>query len=478
MERLEDNVVRFVEAHHLFQGAGQVLLAVSGGADSIALLHIMHGLVDQGILHIELACIHVNHGLRGAAGDADEAFVAEQAAKLKLPMKTRTVDVATHAQTHRLSVETAGRQLRLACLSEIARSQRCTWIATGHQKDDNAETVVHRLRRGTGFRGLGGIWPARQLREGLTWARPLLDTTRDEIVAYLQSRNLKWREDRTNADCIHTRNYIRHRLLPELQRETAGSLVEQLASLALSSQRLYARVAEQAKIAETQYVRTDTDQCLIETEILATLPGLVAVELIRRQLVHLGCGEQNLTTCHYQGILALATSDLMVKAPILPGGFVAYRRSGRVILRRPIAPHEIPRNTPSVEIAIPGTTDFSDYRIEACILSPTDIARTEIENDKNPLLEYLDLSGIKGPLVVRQRRCGDRFQPLGLASQKKVGKFLTAARVPETTRQKTLVFEDSEGIIWVCPVRISERVKVTDQTRQILVLEVTDLGSG
>lgn len=477
MEHLEDNVVRFINAHNLFRGAGRVLLAISGGADSIALLHVMYRLVDRGVLHLDLACVHVNHGLRGAAGDADEAFVAEQAARLGLPLTTRTVDAATHAKTHRLSIETAGRQLRLACLSEAARSQGCAWIATGHQKDDNAETVLHRLRRGTGFRGLGGIWSARQLCEGLTWARPLLDNTRAEIVAYLQARNLKWREDHTNADCVHTRNYIRHCLLPKLQSEASGSLVEQLASLAMSSQRLHAHVAELAEIAEAQHVHTGTE-CRLEARALAALPNLVAVELIRRLLTSLGCGERDLTRYHYQGILELAMSDSTVPASILPGGFLACRRGEQIVLRRHIASPSIPVDTPSVEIAIPGTTDSGDYRIEARILSPSDITRTRIEDDKNPLLEYLDLGRIKGSVVVRRRRRGDHFQPLGLAGQKKVGKFLTAARTPEVIRQKVLVFEDSERIIWVCPVRISERVKVTDQTRQILVLEVTDVGFG
>lgn len=477
MERLEDNVIGFITAYRLFQEAERVLLAVSGGADSIALLHIMHRLVDREILRLALVCIHVNHGLRGAAGDADEAFVVEQATKLGLPLTIERIDVATYAKAEKLSIETAARQLRLACLSEVARSEKCSWIATGHQRDDNAETVLHRLRRGTGFRGLGGIWPARELCDGLTWGRPLLNCTRLEIEAYLRTRGLVWREDHTNSNCIYTRNHIRHRLLPSLQREASGSLTDLLSKLATSSCKLYTHIARQAAEAEARHVHSTDDECLIEKEALAHLPQPVAVELIRRQLTSLDCGERDLTQRHFRSILDLTRSASPDKAPLLPDGLIACRRGQYVALHRPVKRNPIPVESPAAQITVPGAASFGGYSVEASTMSSHDLSIAEIKHDKSPLLEYLDLGRIKGPLVVRRRQRGDRFQPLGLAGWKRLGKFLTAARVPEAARDKVLVLEDAEGIIWVCPIRISERVKVTDRTRQILVLEVTHTGT-
>lgn len=473
MEPLEDKVACFIQAHRLFEETARILLAVSGGADSVALLHVMRTLTSKGVLPAHLICVHINHQLRGAASAGDEAFVLEQAAKLKLPCITRNIDVSTCARTQKLSIETAGRQLRLACLGKVARTHDCAWIATGHQQDDNAETVLQRLRRGTGFRGLAGIWPCRPLADELRLARPLLGCTRAEIVAYLKRRHLRWREDQTNTDCVHTRNYIRHRLLPYLQSESTGSLTAELADLAASAQSLHLRVAKEAEAAAIRHVNSVGNERAIEAAALAALPEMVAVELVRLQLTGLGCGERDLTQHHYRGILTQTRSDSAGKAMSLPGGFVACRRRDRIVLCRPASSASVPIPTAAVKVAIPGTTDFAGYRIEARILACTESVMKEIKGDKGPFLEYLDCDRVGPSLVVRGRRQGDRFVPLGLASEKKAGKFLTAARVPEKTRRRVLIFEDNERIVWVCPVRISERVKITDRTRRILALSVT-----
>jgi len=473
VEPLEDKVACFIRAHRLFEGTARILLAVSGGADSIALLHVMRTLASKGVLPADLTCIHINHQLRGAASTGDAAFVLEQAAKLKLPCITRNIDVSTWARTQKLSIETAGRQLRLACLGQVAQGHDCAWIATGHQQDDNAETVLHRLRRGTGFRGLAGIWPYRPLADGPRLARPLLGCTRAEIVAYLQSRHLKWREDRSNADCVYTRNYIRHRLLPHLQSECAGPLTAELADLAASAQNLHLRVAKEAEAATIRHVTSVGDARAIEAVALAALPEMVAVELVRGQLTGLGCGERDLTQHHYRGILALARPDSTGKAMCLPGGFVACRQHDRIVLCRPASSDSVPIPTAGAKLTVPGTTDFAGYRIEARILTCTESVMKEIKGDKGPFVEYLDFDRIGSDFVVRGRRQGDRFVPLGLPGEKKVGKFLTAARVPEETRRQVLIVADQEQILWVCPVRISERVRITDRTRRILALSVT-----
>jgi tRNA(Ile)-lysidine synthase len=479
-DSLEQKVAGFIRLHGLFAGAGRVLLAVSGGADSTALLHILHSLRAHGVLPPELVCAHVNHQLRGSAGDEDERFVIEQATRLGLPVVTRTVDVRAHATAHRLSIETAARRLRLQALRELAEASGCTWVATGHQKNDNAETLIQRLRRGTGFRGLAGIWPVRQLGSGRWFARPLLDVTRDEIVAYLNRRMLAWREDRTNIDPAYTRNYIRHKLLPALQRESQGPLVEELSELAASARRLYERVRRDAYEAMPQLAQTSDDVVVLTAPRLSSLPELVAVELIRQALVRLGCGEQNLTQDHYRGIMQL-TRSLAARVLTLPGGFTARREEGTVILSRPVsrarrAGLAPPVPSDSVVVQIPGETRFADWRIEASTRNAVEFTMEQIKGDKSPFCEYLDLDRVRPPVVVRPRRAGDKFHPLGFHGAKKLGKFLTAARVPREVREHIVVFADREKVIWVCPVRISESAKITQETRRILLLNVVQTG--
>lgn len=472
---MENRVAEFIRQHGLFAGAEGILVAVSGGADSMSLLHMLKSLQVEGHLQSRLVCVHVNHRLRGQASDADERFVVEQAKDLGLHVVARAVEVREYARTHKLSIETAARQLRLASLVEVAREHDCSWIATGHQRNDNAETVVHRLRRGTGFRGLAGIRPIRQLDDDLWLGRPLLCVTHDEIIRYLRDRGLSWREDHTNADTIYTRNYIRHSLLPLLQQDSRGSIVEGLSDLATVAARLRDRVLRETQQAWAKLVQTDRDEVRIEARGVTSQPELIAVELIRRGLVSLGCGERDLTEGHYRGVLQLAQLQVAGKQVSLPNGFSARLESDRILLRRNRSRSSGVGQDASCALTVPGRTRFGEYEIHARIIERREIDPAKIFHDKSPFSEYLDWDRIRPPIVVRPRQRGDRFRPLGLDAEKKVGKFLTTARVPRDVRERAIVFADQEQILWVCPVRLAEPVKIMNETRLILELTVRNM---
>jgi tRNA(Ile)-lysidine synthase len=487
MDATEQKVMEFIRLHGLFAGAGGILLAVSGGADSIALLHILESLRANGLLSAKLICAHVNHQLRGSESDGDERFVVEQATRLAMPVVTRAVDVRACAKAHRLSLETAARQLRLAALSDIAKAQECTWVATGHQKNDNAETVIQRLHRGTGVRGLAGIWPARRFGDGLWLARPMLDLSRAEILAYLGGKSVSWREDHTNVDPAYTRNYIRHKLLPALQRDAHMSLADQLSELAASARKLYQRIQRDAEKTAAELTQSSEGKTVISVAGLAALPEPVAAEMMRLALVGLGCSEENLKQDHYERLLQLARSPVGGKMITLPEGFTARREYEKVIFTAPrqdarpaglaSASRQITESRPydgeGMPLQIPGQTQFAGWRIEASILDRETLSAGQIKGDKSPFCEYFDFDRIRQPVVVRFRCAADRFWPLGLAGEKKLGKFLTAAKVPREVRADILVFADRERIVWVCPVRIAETAKVTEQTQRVLMLKVT-----
>jgi len=359
-----------VGANKLFGPAGRVLLAVSGGADSTALLYVLSALKGEGILGAGLVCGHVNHQLRADAADADEAFVVEQAERLGIEVRTRRVDVRGYARGKKLSIETAARELRIKSLRDIAQKCDCEVVATGHQKNDNAETILQRLSRGTGIRGLGGIRPSRSFGEA-RFARPLLCVCREEIVEYLEGRGLRWREDGTNSDCSYKRNFIRHRLLPALQQECGGSVVKLLYDLSKSAQGCYDQVCRRADEVWAGLTECRKGDLAVSCEGLEAEVKPVRVELCRRALRAIGSGERDMTEGHYERALELAESDVGGREVELPGRFRARREYGELIFEKAgggqnrLAEEE-------VELEVPGSTLFGEHVIEANILGTSE----------------------------------------------------------------------------------------------------------
>lgn len=468
----------FIKANSLLGSADKILLAVSGGADSTALLHAVCAIKAENILIGDILCVHINHQLRGSESDSDETFVVAQADKLGLAITTRRLDVRGFARKNRLSIETAARKLRIESLFDIAKANNCRRVATAHHKNDNAETVIHRLVRGTGFRGLGGIWPLRTFADDIGFVRPLLCVNRGEIVDYLNKRKLKWREDRTNVDCTYRRNFIRHRLLPELQKQCDGSIVEQLFELSRSAQKFYGLVCSSTEKIWPQLAGCTSDNVTLDLKGFLAQPPPVKIEIIRRSLIYSGSGEKDLTQQHYEKVLQLAQQKTGGKQIELPDGFTVWCEYGKLIFARPkgvLKPDE--QISKSIELEVPGRARFGRYLIEAAIFETDGNEFEKFKSRKNSFIEWFDLNNVKLPLVVRCRERGDRFVPLGLQEEKKVGKFLTAAKVPQEMREKTLIITDAEKIIWVWPIRMSEQAKVTGETRKILQLRVADTKS-
>lgn len=474
LAEFERKVVVFAGANGLFESGGRILLAVSGGADSTALMYVISALRAEGIFAGDLAFAHINHQLRGPESDGDEEFVAEQAKELGFAVTTKRVDVRGYCSENKLSIETAARKLRLGSLLEIAGAGGCKLVATGHHMDDNAETVVQRLARGTGFRGLGGIWPMRRFMGEVEFVRPLLCVRRDEIVEYLKERSLKWRQDRTNMDCGYRRNFIRHQLLPALQNQSSASIAERLFELSRSARRFYELVCDRVEQVWPDLAECVQYRVVLDLKGFSVEPAAVKVELIRRSLVYLGSPERDLAQSHFEKMLQFAEAKVSGRKVELPRGFSAVYEYGKMILARATG-----TVSPGGEVCgscvvnVPGQTRFGMYLVESAILDAKAQEKGVYKKTRTNFVEHFDLDRLALPLEVRFRRAGERFVPLGLTREKKVGKFLTAQRASRKLREKLLIVGDSEKIIWVWPVRMSEQAKITDQTRKILRLEIT-----
>ena len=471
----EKKVAGFIKANHLFESDDRIVLAVSGGADSTALLYVIVSLKNEGVLSSEVICAHINHQLRGSDADLDEDFVIAMAHDLKCRIRTNRLDVRGFARKNKLSIETAARRLRIDCLLDIARAENCKCLVTAHHSNDNAETILHRIIRGTGFRGLAGIWPVRVFVDKIRFVRPFLPVTRDEIKEYLQKRNIKWRTDHTNADCTYTRNFIRHRLLPAMQRDCKDSIVKELSKLAVSARKFHSTVCSSAEKAWPELAEYTYNSLKLNVKMFLAQPLPVKVELVRRSLAAVGSGQRDVTRLHFERILRLAEQNITGRTIQLHSGFIVRREYGYVIFA-PLEKSSIPDEliNKSIKVQIPGRTEFDRYVIEATILDTDDCDVEKFKTDKNQHVERFDLGSIKLPLEVRSRKTGDRFWPLGLDAEKKIGKFLTAAKTPRQLRNKLLVVTDSGKIIWLWPIRISERTRITGKTKKILQLQITE----
>jgi tRNA(Ile)-lysidine synthase len=327
-----DNLATILPAHLLaawplaeWDGV-HVVVAVSGGADSMALLHALRAAKQGGRGAGRLFAVHVNHKLRCAESDADATWLRQQCEQLGVPLIVHEGDTAALAATEGDGIEAAARALRYELLAEAAHKLGARYVATAHTRDDQVETVLFRLLRGSGLRGLAGIPRRRPLSPAITLVRPLLDCTRDDVVAFLESIGQSWRNDSSNRATAFARNRIRHELLP-LAREAVNGDVDAA----------IARAAEQAGDAR-DVIDSLVDELLtrcregtatgeqfrLRTAPLAGQPTLLAAEIIRRAFREVGWGEQAMTYSHWRELAALALGDAS-KSVNLPGNRRAHR---------------------------------------------------------------------------------------------------------------------------------------------------------
>ncbi len=468
LNEFENKVCDFIQSHRLLE-CNAVLAAVSGGADSVAMLICLTRIISNFRGGLRIVIGHVNHHLRGAASDGDEHFVSKLAAAFGLECCTRSVDVKQHARAEHLSIETAARLLRVNELIDMAAQARCDAIATAHHMNDNAETLVHRLLRGTGLRGLAGIRPARTLKGDAgctTFISPLLSAKRDEILAYCTVNGIAWRHDHTNDDFAHTRNRIRHVLLPSIQSDASSDMVRLLHHLSQACQNLLTQIEQRAAILHSAAIKENSRRrVILDRFTLTSQPEAVVVELIRRTLMELGIGLRNMSEARYRALVQQAFSGCPRRLS-LPNGLTASVNGSNLSFET--TPPAVDTGPTDAQIlTIPGRTPFGGVEFDTALLNAQTCDIEAFKAAKNPHTEWFDYDKLSLPLYVRTRRQGDRFQPLGMPAEKKIGKFLSAA-VDAEAREQMFIVGDAEKIIWVAPVRCCEQTKVTADTTTIL----------
>lgn len=467
----QQKALRFINRHGLITGGDRLVVAVSGGPDSVCLLHILWKLREEP--GIELHVAHLNHQLRGEESDADTSYVTDLAARLGIPATIESRDVKEYQTRHRLSLEEAAREVRYAFLAQVAAATGAAGVAVGHTADDNVETIIMHLLRGSGTRGLRGLLPINRWQSpdgDLTLVRPLLELTREETNAYCRKHRLNPRTDTSNLSLEPLRNKIRHQLLPELRKynpqvaeallRTARLAADDIAFIDREVERLWDKIA----LAEK-------DSVVIRKDAFTALPSGLQRHLLRAAVEKLLGDLKDIEASHIEDIMN-ALDKAAGKVIGLRGGLnftVEYDRyvlSPDAVSLCPFPPLE-----GETLLNVPGRTYIPGWNIEAAIL-PSSRTGEAGANDAD-FTAWLDFSITGDKLTVRRRLNGDRFQPLGMEQSKKLNEFMIDARIPQTWRRRIPIVCSPEHIIWTVGYRIDARAKVTPDTKQILRLEFT-----
>jgi len=463
-----------IQTEDLLPPEARLVVGVSGGADSVALLHALHELARSHDFGWKIHVGHLHHGIRGSRADEDARFVEDLAGSLDLPVTVERVDVPALAKARHQSLEEAGREARYRFLERLCLRTDSKFIVLGHHADDNAETVLHRILRGTGIRGLAGIVPSRPLSPDseILVVRPLLRFRREQIRKFLRSRGLQWREDHTNTQTSLTRNRLRHEVMPLIQARINTRSTEALLRLAQQARSVEAYLRETAQRTLETLIITKTDQQLVlNLPALLKRSRVIQAELIRQALLSLRVGEQQIDHGHITSVLHLAEQAGSNKRIHLPGRITVARRYDKLVLSLP-SKEAPPEQLGDIAVRVPGRTILTGRGmvLETQILAfePDLLERVKQKND--PWTELIDYDRVKGPLVVRSRRPGDRFWPLGGPGSKKLSDFFIEKKIDSAERDRIALLCDQRGPIWVLGLRIDERVRLHDQTRRVLQL--------
>ncbi len=428
------------------------VVAVSGGGDSVAMLRLLHG------VGLDLSVAHLDHGARGEASETDTRFVAELAESLGLPF-----DLGHWRPDRPAHFEADARKARYAWLAEVARRRGASVVAVGHTRDDQAETILHRVVRGTGPHGLAGIPRCRRLADGVTLARPLLDVGRADLRDYLNRLGQTWREDATNADPSRTRARLRHDLLPRLAADfnpdVAGALVR-LGALARSAG---AAMDEHIGVLAGKAIRPGPGGGLVlDRPSLASLSTYLRTEVLRRAWREAAWPEAAMDARRWHRLAAWAARG--DAALDVGAGVRGEVRDGVPTLSRPVVASSAVPPDP-VPLDVPGEAAWMGGRVVASVEDVADLGPA------SPSAERLDLDRLAPPLVVDAPRPGDRFDPLGLDGRSMpLADFLRGRRVPRANRPGVPVVRDAAGILWVVGHRIGHRARLTGATRRVAVL--------
>jgi tRNA(Ile)-lysidine synthase len=466
---LLSSVRKTIDRYHLLAPGDRVVVGVSGGIDSMVLLHQLH--VYRTIHPIELIVAHVNHGLRPGEAERERELVEKETNRLGLPFEYGLFDVKVFAKQEGLSLQDGARRVRFRFLNEVRDRYRAQKIALGHNADDQVETVLLRLIRGSGLRGLRGMVP---VRDGIV-IRPLLETWRREIEAFASEEGVPFLVDSSNLREDYLRNRIRLRLIPLIEKEYQPRFKEIVFRTSAILRQEDELLEQEAEKAYGRMVRKEKEGLSFRfSEFKGLLPAL------RRRVLRKMAERVQGRTFGEEGYLPgldeilekLASGASSFRFSLREGLFVE-KRYDEVLMRE--GSFEEPSSF-EAELTFPGRTVVEEIGKEVILeeVSKEDMAKERMDS---PTRAWFDLEKASLPLKLRSFKPGDRFQPLGVRGTQKLKEFFIDHKIPRFERMGIPLLVSGERILWVVGYRIDEAFKVTERTKRVLRAELKDVSS-
>lgn len=465
-------VFDYIRQNHMIQANDKVIVGVSGGADSLCLLFVLREY--QRKVPFSMAVVHVEHGVRGKESLEDEEFVKKICLEYEIPVKCFSFDVPQIAREKKISVEEAGRIMRYQAFEQMVCETGADKIAVAHNQNDQAETMLWNMARGSGIAGAGGIRPVRG-----KIIRPLLCLQRCEIEDYLQKRGILWRDDRTNEEMDYTRNCIRHHILPAMEKELNAKTIEHMAALAEDICKAERYLKEQAgKAAMKLIVRRgecteiDVDGFLEEEELIQEL-------ILRECLSQTGCGLKDVTRYHFTQLGRLFTEQ-SGRRLMLPGGWEAVREFSKVRISRKRPAYISQEMLFCEKLQIPGVIKCPEGILEIAVIDGAAFAAGHTampfgkNNSQKICTEWLNYDRIKGDIYLRTRQPGDYLTVNREGGRKKLKEYFIEEKIPAGERDKVLVLACGKEILWVVGHRISEAYKISAKTDKVLKVQMKE----
>jgi len=452
----EQKALKFIDENYLLVKGDKVLVALSGGADSVFLLSFL--LKFKNRFKIEVAAFHLNHNLRGKAAVQDENFCAEFCSKNKIKLTCVSKDVKAYAKKMKVSVEEAGREIRYIELSKAAQKMKCLKIATAHNASDNVETILLNFIKGTGIKGLAGI-PIR--RNNII--RPILCLSADEIRKYLKMNNIPFRVDESNLDSDYERNFLRNEIIPKLKQRLNPRMEEKISNTSKIISEINSFVEKRVEQISNEAVKFDDKSLRINLKVLSELDKSFLSVVLKSVI-------ENNFDIELSSDNILSLVDLIVlqtgRSVHLKENIISTRERNELVVQRSNA-SRIEKNIHKIKVG-------QKIKVYGKIISISEVNRKMFKFSQDKSFEFISGDGLSNEFEIRKWKAGDKFQPIGMKGTKKISDFLSDEKVSSLGKKEHLVLTNSGRIVWVIGLRIDELFKLTTETKKILKLTAAD----